>query len=73
MTDISARMRKTSVTPVRVLPDGSEIPLSPRPIRPMTDAEIEAAAASDPDNPVLTDAEDKRFVPMPRARTLRRA
>ena len=34
---------------VEVSPDGSERPLSATPLRPMTEAEISAAAATDPD------------------------
>jgi putative transcriptional regulator len=42
-------------------------------MRPMTAAEIEAAASRDPDAQPLTDATIARMRPVPRARTLRRA
>jgi putative transcriptional regulator len=58
---------------VRVHPDGREEVLRKRPIRPMTDDEIEAAARSDPDNPPLTSERMKQLKPVPRVRTLRRA
>jgi putative transcriptional regulator len=34
---------------VEVLPDGSERPFPDTPMRPLTETEIEAAAAADPD------------------------
>jgi putative transcriptional regulator len=41
-------------TVVEVLDDGSERPLPDRSMRPMTDAEVEAAAAADPDARPMT-------------------
>ncbi len=62
---------------VRVLENGSTIPLEDTTdwarVDSMTDEEAEAAAASDPDNPPLTEADLARMKPVPRARTLRRA
>ena len=49
MTEIIARMRENDRRLVRVHADGREEVLQKRPIRPMAEAEIEAAAASDPD------------------------
>jgi len=58
----------------RVLPDGTEQPMpAPPPMRPMTDAEIHAAAMRDPDAQPLTDEDMARMKRVPRANTLRRA
>ena len=57
---------------VELLPDGSERPFPERPMRPMTEAQIEAAAA-DPEARAMT-PEERRVAPrVPRAKTLRRA
>lgn len=42
-------------------------------LAPMNDAEIEAAALSDPDSPPLTPEREARLKPVPRVKTLRRA
>ena len=55
-TTTTAKMR-TDGTVVEVLGDGSERPFPKRPIRPMTEAEIEAAAAADPDARPMTPEE----------------
>jgi len=68
VTDIISKIRKSDGRLVRVHADGREELLSKRPIRAMKDAEIEAAATSDPDARPLT-----KTRPMPRIRTLRRA
>jgi putative transcriptional regulator len=73
MTIITARIRKSDGKVVRVYPDGREEPFPERPMRPMTEEEIEAAAMSDPDNPPLTEEQLKRMKRVPRVRTLRRA
>jgi len=73
MTTTTARIRKRDGKLVRVHADGRETELRKRPIRPMTEEEIEAAARSDPDNPPLTDERLKQLKPIPRVRTLRRA
>jgi putative transcriptional regulator len=44
-----------------------------RPLRPMTEEEIIAAALSDPDAQPLSDADFKRRKRVPRSKTLRRA
>jgi len=72
MTIITARMRPDG-TVVEVLEDGTERPFPKRPMRPMTEEEIEAAALSDPDNPPLTEEQLERMKRVPRVRTLRRA
>ena len=55
---------------VELLPDGSERPFPERPMRPMTEAQIEAAA--DPEARAMT-PEERRVAPrVSRAKTLRR-
>ena len=54
-------------------PDGSEEVLAFKPITPMSEADIEAAAVSDPDNPPLTPERQAQLRPVPRVKTLRRA
>ena len=73
MTIITAKIRKSDGKLVRVHPDGREEVLRKRPIPPMTDEEVEAAALSDPDNPPLTEEQLKQLKRVPRVRTLRRA
>ena len=73
MTDITVKTRKIDGKLVRFHPDGREDELIERPIRPMTDEEIHAAALSDPDNPPLTPEDLARMRPVPRTKTLRRA
>ena len=55
-TTTTAKMRADG-TVVEVLGDGSEQPFPKRPMRPMTEAEIEAAAAADPDARPMTPEE----------------
>lgn len=73
MTIITAKMRKSDGKLVRVHPDGREELLEERPIRPMTEAEIEAAAEADPDARPMTPEEMAKARRVPRVRTLRRA
>ena len=58
---------------VRVIPGGRKQPLKPKPFESMTLAQIEASAASDPDNPPLTERRLAELRPVPRVKTLRRA
>jgi putative transcriptional regulator len=58
---------------VRVASDGTEKVIQVEPFTQMTPAEIEAAAASDPDNPPLTDEQLAKMRRLPRVKTLRRA
>lgn len=58
---------------VKRKPDGSEEVLSVMPIAPTSEADIETAAASDPDNPPLTPESAAQLRPVPRVKTLRRA
>jgi putative transcriptional regulator len=58
---------------VRVHPGGREEVLEKKPIRPMTDDEVIAAALADPDAQPLTDEELARMRPVSRAKVIRRA
>jgi putative transcriptional regulator len=60
-------------TAIEVLPDGSERPIAMTPLRPMTEAEVHAAAMDDPDARPMTDAEWAAAPKVPRSKTLRRA
>ena len=71
-TDTIARTRRDGIV-VEVLPDGTERPFPDTPMRPMTEAEVTAAAAADPDARPMTEEEFQRARKIPRAKTLRRA
>ncbi len=71
-TTTTARIRPDG-TVVEVLDDGSERPFPNTPMRPMTEAEIAAAAAADPDARPMTPEEFAKARRVPRVRTLRRA
>jgi putative transcriptional regulator len=71
-TTTIAKMRADG-TIVEVLSDGSERPFPPRQMREMTEAEIEAAAAADPDARPMTPEELRTARRVPRVKTLRRA
>jgi putative transcriptional regulator len=63
---------------VRVLPDGTTEPFPPdrtdwEAVRAMSDAEVEALARSDPDNPPLTPEREARLKRVPRVKVMRRA
>lgn len=73
MTIISSRIRQSDGQLVRVHPDGGEEVIEKQPVRSMTDAEVHAAALSDPDAQPLTDEEFQRMKPVPRAKIIRRA
>ena len=73
MTTIIAKVRKTDGKLVRVHAVGREEELIARRPRRMTDAEIEAAAKSDPDNPPRSKAQLAKMRRVPRVKTLRRA
>jgi uncharacterized DUF497 family protein len=60
-------------TILRVAPDGQEESLSAPAIPSRTEAEIEAAAESDVDNPPIMPERRSRLRPVPRVKTLRRA
>jgi putative transcriptional regulator len=70
-TITTARIRPDG-TVVEILDDGSERPFPKRPIRPMTDDEIHAAAMADPDARPMTPEEMARARRVPRVKTLRR-
>ncbi len=71
-TTTMARIRPDG-TIVEILDDGSERPFPKTPMRPMTEAEITAAAAADPDARPMTAEERAKARKVPRVRTLRRA
>jgi putative transcriptional regulator len=54
-------------------PNGTEEVLPVTPVAPMSEADVEAAAASDPENPPLTPERQALLRPVPRVKTLRRA
>jgi len=70
-TTITARIRSDG-TVVEVLGDGSERPFPASPMRPMTEAQI-AAAAADPDARPMTPEELRSAKRVPRTKSLRRA
>src|SRR6266576_952705 len=72
MPIITAKIRKSDGKLVRVHPDGREEILPKRPIRPMTDEEIHAAAMADADARPMTDEEWAKARRVPRVKTLRR-
>src|SRR5258708_1106975 len=69
---ITARMR-TDGKVVEVRPDGSERAFANAPMRAMTEAEVEAAAAADPDARPMTAEELRSARRVTRVKTLRRA
>jgi len=71
-TTITARIRPDG-TVVEVLRDGTERPFPPTPMRPMTEEEIVAAAAADPDARPMTVEQLRTAKRVPRTKTLRRA
>jgi putative transcriptional regulator len=73
MTDIIARIRRSDGKLVRVGADASEEVVQKRPLRRMSEGEIEAAAAADPDARPMTAERLATAKRVPRAKTLRRA
>jgi putative transcriptional regulator len=71
-TTITAKIRPDG-TVVEVGGDGTERPFPPTPTRPMTEADIEAAAVADPDARPMTPDELRAARRVPRAKSLRRA
>ena len=71
-TTTIARMRHDG-TLVELLSDGTERPIPVTPMRPMTEAEVEAAVAADPDARPFTPEELAKARRVPRTKTLRRA
>ena len=71
-TTISARIRADGVV-VEMLDDGAERPFPATPMRAMTQAEISAAAAADPDARPMTPEQLASATRIPRIKTLRRA
>jgi putative transcriptional regulator len=71
-TTTTAKIRADG-TVVEVLDDGSERPFQDVPMTPMTEEEIAAAAAADPDARPMTPEQLATARRVPRVRTLRRA
>jgi putative transcriptional regulator len=71
-TTTTARIRPDG-TVVEILDDGSERPFPKTAMRPMTEAEVAAAAAADPDARPMTPEQRAKARRVPRVRTLRRA
>ena len=72
--NIFARRRKIDGKPVRVFPDGREEALpDPGPLPKRTEAEINAAALTDPDNPPRTPERETRLRRVPEVKVMRRA
>jgi putative transcriptional regulator len=71
---IIVRHRKTDRKLVRVLPDGREKVLpDPGPLPRRSNATIEAAALSDPDNKPRTPEREKKLRRVPQVRVMRKA
>jgi putative transcriptional regulator len=71
-TTTIARTRADCIL-VEILEDGTERVLPEQPMRPMTDAQIAAAADADPDARPMTPEQLHTSSRVPRVRTLRRA
>ena len=71
-TTITARIRSDGKV-VEVLKDGTERPFAHRPMRAMTEAEIAAAAAADPDARPMTAEQLRSARRVPRTTILPRA
>jgi putative transcriptional regulator len=71
-TTTTAKIRPDG-TVVEIREDGSERPFPRTPMRPMTEAEVAAAAAADPDAQPMTPGQMAKARRIPRVRTLRRA
>lgn len=73
MTTIIMKTRKTDGKTVRVDSNGREEEIRERPVRTMSDAEVEAAAKDDPNSLPLSEATLDGLRRVPRVKTLRRA
>lgn len=71
-TTITARIRADGKV-VRVAKGGKEIRFQHDPMRPMTEEQVRAAAAADPDAQPMTAEELRAARRVPRVKTLRRA
>ncbi len=71
-TIISAKIRADG-TVVEILDGGGERPFPETPMRPMTEEEISAAAAADPDARPMTTEQLSKARRIPRIKALRRA
>jgi hypothetical protein len=57
----------------KTIPQREFVPFSEKPLRPMTEAQVKAAAYADPDVRPMTSDELRRAKPIPGVKTLRRA
>ena len=71
-TTIIAKIRPDGRV-VKIAKDGSEAAIPKMPLRSMTEAEVDAAAAADPDARPMTVEELRKARRVPRVKTLRRA
>jgi putative transcriptional regulator len=71
-TTITARIRADGKV-VKISRGGKEIPFSEKPLRPMTETQVKAAAHADPDARPMTSEELRKARRIPRVKTLRRA
>ncbi len=71
-TTTTARMQRDGKLMKRK-PNGTDEILPTAPVAPMSEADTEAAAASDPENLPLTPQRQAQLRPVPRVKTLRRA
>jgi putative transcriptional regulator len=71
-TPTTARIRADGKV-VKVSKGGRETPFRERPMRAMTDAQVEAAASTDPDARPMSPDEMRRAKRLPQVKTLRRA
>ena len=69
-TIITARIRANGKV-VKVSKDGKETPFPNRPMRPMTESQVSAAAAADHDARPMTAEELRKLKRVPRVKTLR--
>lgn len=73
MTTTISRIRERDGALVRVHPGGREELSKKRPVRPMTEDEIHAAALADPDAQPLTAGRERSMKRVPQVRVIRRA
>jgi putative transcriptional regulator len=77
MSEMSKTITTAKIRPdgtiVEILDDGTELPLPKTRMRPMTEVEVAAAAAADPDARPMTPEQLAKARRIPRVRTLRRA
>jgi putative transcriptional regulator len=70
---IIVRRRRADGKLVRILPEGEQALPDPGPLPHRSDAEIEAASLSDPDNPPRTPGREKKLKRVPQVKVMRKA